>query len=147
MSDKATEEAVLVQRTRDMIPALRDRALQAERDRRLPPESDADFREAGFYRALQPARYGGLELDYGVQTEIARELGKACASSGWVGGILACHGWMAGMLPDEAQNEIWGDNPDVAIATSFLPVGVKSERKGDGLQIEGRWRFSSGVDH
>lgn len=147
MSDRAAEEAVLVQRARDMIPVLRERALQAERDRRLPTESDADFREAGFYRAMQPARYGGLQLDYGVQTAIARELGKACASSGWVGGILACHGWMAGMLPDEAQNEIWGDNPDVAIATSFLPAGVKVERKGDGLRVEGRWRFSSGVDH
>jgi alkylation response protein AidB-like acyl-CoA dehydrogenase len=147
MPDIVIDEAVLVQRARDMIPVLRDRALQAERERRLPSESDAEFREAGFYRALQPARYGGLELEYGVQTEIARELGKACASSGWVGGILACHGWMAGMLPDEAQNEIWGDDPDVAIATSFLPVGVKAERKGEGLRIEGRWRFSSGVDH
>ena len=55
------------------------------------------------YRALQPSRYGGLELDYGVQTMFARELGRACASSAWVGGILACYGWMAGMLSDEAS--------------------------------------------
>jgi alkylation response protein AidB-like acyl-CoA dehydrogenase len=54
---------------------------------------------------------------------------------------------MAGMLPDEAQAEIWGDNPDVAISTSFLPVGVKAERKGDRVRVAGRWRFSSGVDH
>jgi len=121
--------------------------MQAERDRRLPAETDAAFRKAGFYRALQPARYGGLELDYGAQTAFARELGRGCASSAWVGGILACHGWMAGMLPDEAQAEIWGGDPDVAIATSFLPVGVKAERAGDGLRITGRWRFSSGVDH
>lgn len=147
MPDKTIDEAVLVARARDMVPALLDRAMQAERDRRLPVETNAAFREAGFYRAVQPARYGGFELDYGVQTAIARELGRACASSGWVGGILACHGWMAGMLPDEAQAEIWGDNPDVAIATSFLPVGVNTERKGDGLRVAGRWRFSSGVDH
>ena len=147
MSDKAKDEAVLVERAREMVPVLRERAMQAERDRRLPTETDSDFREAGFYRALQPARYGGLELDYGVQTTFARELARGCASSGWVGGILAAHGWMAGMLPDEAQAEIWGENPDVAIATSFLPVGVTVERKGEGLRLAGRWRFSSGVDY
>ena len=146
-TDMKIDEAVLVERARAMIPVLRERAMQAESERRLPTETDAAFREAGFYRALQPARYGGLQLDYGAQTAFARELGRACASSAWVGGILACHGWMAGMLPDEAQAEIWGDDPDVAIATSFLPVGVKVERKGDGLRVAGRWRFSSGVDH
>ncbi len=56
MPDRAIDEAVLVARAREMVPALRDRAMQAERDRRLPAETDAAFREAGFYRALQPAR-------------------------------------------------------------------------------------------
>jgi 3-hydroxy-9,10-secoandrosta-1,3,5(10)-triene-9,17-dione monooxygenase len=54
---------------------------------------------------------------------------------------------MAGMFPDQAQGEIWGDDADVAVATSFLPVGVSAERDGDDLHISGRWRFSSGVDH
>ena len=147
MSEKAAAEAALVDRAREMVPVLRERAAQTERERRLPAETDAAFREAGFYRALQPARYGGLELDYGAQTAFARELGRACASSAWVGGILACHGWIAGMFPDDAQAEIWGADPDVAIATSFLPVGVTVDREGEGLRIGGRWRFSSGVDH
>jgi alkylation response protein AidB-like acyl-CoA dehydrogenase len=150
LSNKAAMEAALVERAREMVPVLRERAVQAERERRLPAETDAAFRDAGFYRALQPARYGGLELEYGAQTAFARELGRGCASSAWVGGILASHGWMIGMFPDEAQVEIWGADPDVAIATSFLPVGVVVERRGtagrEGLRIGGRWRFSSGVD-
>ncbi len=147
MLENVTNEATLIEKAQALIPVLKERAQKAERDRCMPKETDFDFREAGFYRALQPARYGGLELDYGAQTMFARELGKACASSAWVGGILACHGWMAGMLPDEAQAEIWGDNPDVSVSTSFLPIGVKVERKGDILNVSGRWRFSSGVDH
>ena len=147
MSDKAAVEAALVARARDLAPVLAERAAQAERDRRISKDTDRDFRDAGIYRALQPTRYGGMELDYGAQTLIARELGRGCASSGWVGGILACHAWMAGMYPDEAQAEIWGDDPDVAIATSFLPVGAEIEECGSTLQISGRWRFSSGVDH
>ena len=147
MVDKAALEAQLVDRARDLGPVLVERARQAELDRRVSKETDRDFREAGFYRALQPARYGGMELDYGAQTAFARELGRSCASSAWVGGILACHGWVAGMFPDQAQGEIWGDDADVAVATSFLPVGVSAERNGDDLHISGRWRFSSGVDH
>lgn len=147
MADKAALEAQLVDRARDLGPVLIERARRAELDRRISNETNRDFREAGFYRALQPERYGGLELDYGAQTAFARELGRACASSGWVGGIIACHGWMAGMFPDEAQAEIWSDNADAAVATSFLPVGVSVERNGGDLNISGRWRFSSGVDH
>ena len=147
MVDNAALEAQLVDRARDLGPVLVERARQAELDRRVSKETDRDFREAGFYRALQPARYGGMELDYGAQTAFARELGRSCASSAWVGGILACHGWVAGMFPDQAQGEIWGDDADVAVATSFLPVGVSAEREGDDLHISGRWRFSSGVDH
>ena len=147
MIETATGEAILIEKAQALIPVLKERAQKAERDRRMPMETDVDFREAGFYRALQPARYGGLELDFGVQTMFARELGRACASSAWVGGILACHGWMAGMLPDEAQAEIWDNCADVSVSTSFLPIGVQVERKGDFLNISGRWRFSSGVDH
>ncbi len=146
MADKAALEEQLVDRARDLGPVLIKRARQAELDRRISTDTDRDFREAGFYRVLQPARYGGMELDYGAQTAFARELGRACASSGWVGGIIACHSWMAGMFPDEAQAEIWGDDADIALATSFLPVGVSVERNGAELNISGRWRFSSGVD-
>ena len=147
LADKAAAEAELVAKARALAPVLADRAQQAELSRRISERTDADFRDAGFYRSLQPARYGGMELDYGAQTAFARELGRVCASSGWVAGILACHGWIGGMFPDEAQDEMWSDDVDTAIATSFLPVGVHVARKGDDLVISGRWRFSSGVDH
>ncbi|MEC7490181.1 MAG: acyl-CoA dehydrogenase family protein [Pseudomonadota bacterium] len=144
---KAAAEATLVEKARAMVPALKERAHRAESHRRISKQTNKEFRAAGFYAALQPARYGGLELDYGAQTAFARELGRGCASSGWVGGILACHGWIAGMFPDEAQAEIWGDNSDIAIATSFLPVNAKLLRTRGGLNLTGRWRFSSGVDY
>lgn len=147
LADKAAAEAELVAKASALAPVLADRARQAELDRRISERTDADFRDAGLYRSLQPARYGGMELDYGAQTAFARELGRVCASGGWDAGILACHGWIGGMFPDEAQDEMWSDDVDTAIATSFLPVGVDVARKGDDLVISGRWRFSSGVDH
>ena len=140
-------ETQLIERARALAPALAERAVRAESLRRLPDDSHADFVEAGFYRALQPARYGGMQLDYGVQTLFARELGRGCASSAWVASILACHAWVAGMLPDAAQADIWADDADALVSTSFLPVGVDFRRDGDVLHLSGRWRFSSGVDH
>ncbi|MEK9647297.1 MAG: acyl-CoA dehydrogenase family protein, partial [Alphaproteobacteria bacterium] len=108
-------EETLLERARALTPVLAERAGAAEKLRRLPDETHRDFVEAGFYRALQPARYGGFELDYGVQTVFARELGKGCASSAWVAAILACHAWLAGMFPDEAQAEIWGGDADAVV--------------------------------
>lgn len=82
LADKAAQEAALVEKARALAPLLAERAHDAELNRRIPDQTHADFRDAGFYRALQPARYGGMELDYGAQTAFARELGRACASSG-----------------------------------------------------------------
>ena len=50
-------------RVRALLPALRERAPRAEQLRRLPDETFADFQEAGLFRAMQPKRYGGFELD------------------------------------------------------------------------------------
>jgi 3-hydroxy-9,10-secoandrosta-1,3,5(10)-triene-9,17-dione monooxygenase len=49
-------------RVRSLLPALRERAARAEKLRRLPDDTFADF-QAGLFRALQPKRYGGYELD------------------------------------------------------------------------------------
>ena len=146
-NDTKVTEIALVEKARAMAPILEERASKAEKERRISTETDREFREAGFYAALQPRRYGGLELDYGAQTQFAIELSRVCASSGWVAGILACHGWIAGMFPDEAQSEIWGRDPTAKIATSFLPINAKVEGSEAGLRVSGRWRFSSGVDH
>ena len=139
--------AKLIAHARQMVPSLREGASETERLRRLPDATDRAFREAGFYRILQPVRYGGLELDYGIHTELAAEIGRGCASSAWVLTILACHAWIFGMFPPEAQDEVWGKDPDATLATSFLPVNPTISRTGGGLNVSGRWRFSSGLDH
>ncbi len=137
----------ILERARDLVPVLRARATDAERLRRMPDETVTDFAAAGFYRALQPARYGGLEMAFGVHTEYSVELARGCASSSWNAVILACHAWVGGMFPPEAQDEMWTDDPATLVSTSFRPAGVKVAHDGEGLRISGRWKFSSGVDH
>src|ERR1700716_246091 len=140
-------EAGLIDQARALAPVLRERAAIAEEMRRIPPETHAVFRDAGFYRVLQPARYGGLEARYGLNTMLAAEIARGCASSAWALSVTACHAWILGMFPRLAQDEFWSHDPARAVASSFLPVGPKLNPESGGIRLSGRWRFSSNVDH
>jgi 3-hydroxy-9,10-secoandrosta-1,3,5(10)-triene-9,17-dione monooxygenase len=50
------------------------------------------------------------------------------------------------MFPQQAQQDVWGENRDARIASSFAPTG-KVERVGSDFRLKGRWSFLSGVDH
>ena len=137
----------ILDRAREMVPVLRERASEAEGLRRIPEETARDFRSAGFYRVLQPRRYGGLELAFGTQTELAIILAPGCASSAWVACITACHAWIFGMFPPAAQDEVWGADEDATISSSFLPIAAELHQADGGIRISGRWKFSSAVDY
>jgi 3-hydroxy-9,10-secoandrosta-1,3,5(10)-triene-9,17-dione monooxygenase len=138
----------LVERARALVPAVRERAAHAETQRRISPETIREFTEAGFFRIFQPKKYGGYELDYGpVQLDLAAEIGQACGSSAWVLTVLACHSWILGMFPAQAQDDVWGDAPNALLSSGVVPDKAGGSVVSGGLSIAGRWRFSSGVDH
>ena len=138
----------LISRARELSTIIGERAEQCEALRRIPPETQKDFLDAGFYKVLQPARYGGFDLEYGIQTDLAAEIGRGCASSAWVLSVVSCHSWMVGMFPEQAQDDVWGDHPDAIISSSFLAMGSTSVTRTDGgYQLKGRWGFSSGADY
>ena len=66
-------EAALIDRARALAPVLRERAATAEEMRRISDATHAEFRDAGFYRVFQPARYGGLEARYYSTARIRSE--------------------------------------------------------------------------
>jgi 3-hydroxy-9,10-secoandrosta-1,3,5(10)-triene-9,17-dione monooxygenase len=140
-----TPEAYL-DRVRALLPALRERAARAEQLRRLPDETFADFQKAGLFRALQPKRYGGYELDPGTFYQAVIEVGAVCGSSGWILGVLGVHNWHVAILPPQAQEDVWGEDDSVQLSTSLAPTGTV-ERAPGGFRIKGRWSFSSGCDY
>ena len=140
--------AKLISRARELSTVVGERAEQCEVLRRILPETHKDFLDAGFYKILQPARYGGFDLEFGIQTDLAAEIGRGCASSAWVLSVISCHSWMVGMFPEQAQDDVWGDHPDAIISSSFLSMGPTSVKRTDGgYQLKGRWGFSSGADY
>ncbi|HEY3058786.1 MAG TPA: acyl-CoA dehydrogenase family protein [Chloroflexota bacterium] len=137
----------MVQRAQALLPRLRERAAQTEALGRLPAETVADFRDGGFFRVLQPRRFGGMELDYGrVQVELCSTLGQACGSSAWVQMVVACHAWCLAMFPDEAQQAVWGEDPETLVASAFGFSTGKGRPVEGGYWVEGDWVFSSGSD-
>lgn len=143
--DAVTPE-LLADRARALLPQIRERAEKAESLRRLPEDTLADLRDAGLLRALQPARFGGDQLDFDALLATTAEIGRACGSSAWCLAILGIHNWLLGLFPLEAQQEVWGAAPDALASACFAPTG-KAEPDGDGYRLSGRWQFASGCDH
>jgi 3-hydroxy-9,10-secoandrosta-1,3,5(10)-triene-9,17-dione monooxygenase len=135
----------MVQRARALLPALRERAAATEALGQLPRETVADFREGGFFRVLQPRRFGGMELDYGrTQLELCGTLGRACGSAAWVQMVVACHAWCLAMFPDAAQQAVWGADPETLVASAFGFTSGRGRPVEGGYWVEGEWVFSSG---
>ncbi len=132
-------------RVRALLPAVRERARRAEELRRLPDDTLADFQEAGLFRALQPQRWGGYELDPGVFYQAVAEVASMCGSSGWVFGVIGVHNWHLALFDPRAQQDVWGEDTSVLLSTSLAPTGTV-ERVPGGFRLKGRWSFSSGCD-
>ncbi len=139
-------EIDVVERARALVPSLLARSTETTQNRRVPDETIEDFRRAGLFRVLQPARFGGLELDFAVFARITKELARGCASSAWVYAVIEELFWVIATFPEEAQVEIWGEDPQALACASLIPTGT-AERDGDGYRLTGQWHFLSGSDH
>src|SRR5689334_12898010 len=106
----------LLARAEALVPALRERAPRAEEIRRVPEESIRDLQDAGFFRALQPARWGGYEVPPGDFYEAIVTVGSGCVSSGWVLSVVGVHAWHLALFPLEAQEEVWGKDSSTLVA-------------------------------
>jgi 3-hydroxy-9,10-secoandrosta-1,3,5(10)-triene-9,17-dione monooxygenase len=136
----------LIQNARDLAPVLQERAAQTEKLRRIPDETVKDLHEAHLFKVLQPKRYGGLELEPGAFYETAMALASGCGSTGWVYSILAVHHWQMALFPEQAQEEVWGENPSTLISSSYAATGQVEVVDG-GFRLSGTWHFSSGCQH
>jgi 3-hydroxy-9,10-secoandrosta-1,3,5(10)-triene-9,17-dione monooxygenase len=136
----------LVARARAMIPTLQARAAAAEAARRIPDETIAELRAAGFFRILQPKRWGGYEMDPQAFFDVQMALAEGCMSTGWMFGVVGGHPYELALFDDRAQREVWGEDTSVLASSSYQPVG-RVERVEGGFLLSGRWGFSTGCDH
>ncbi|HEY1623211.1 MAG TPA: flavin-dependent monooxygenase [Streptosporangiaceae bacterium] len=144
--DQVTASAKVLDAVTDLLPALRQRAQETEDARRIPAESIAALTETGFFRLLQPARFGGLEADPVTFYTAVRRIASACGSTGWVSSVVGVHPWQLALFPAQAQEDVWSADPATRMSSSYAPTGKAVETEG-GYRLNGRWSFSSGCDH
>ena len=129
-----------------MVPILAERTARADAERRIPSDTIDDFRKAGFFRILQPKRFGGYELHPRVFFDVQMTLAEGCASSGWIFGVMGVHNWQIALFDPRAAEDVWRHDDAVLISSSYMPKG-QVRRAAGGFHLSGRWSFSSGVDH
>jgi 3-hydroxy-9,10-secoandrosta-1,3,5(10)-triene-9,17-dione monooxygenase len=140
------EPQELLRRARDMVPRLAERAAAAEAARSIPKETIAEMQEAGFFRILQPKRWGGYEMNPAVYYDVLMTLAEGCFSTAWVYGVVGVHPWLIGLYDDRAAQEVWGKDSRTLVSSSLMPGGQLVPTQG-GYKLKGRWLYSSGCDH
>ncbi|GAA5164024.1 MULTISPECIES: 3-hydroxy-9,10-secoandrosta-1,3,5(10)-triene-9,17-dione monooxygenase oxygenase subunit [Amycolatopsis] len=130
----------------ELLPVLRERAQETEDARRVPDESIKSLQETGFFKLLQPKTYGGYEADPVTFYTAVKMIASACGSTGWVASILGVHPWHVALFDAQAQEDVWREDVDTRISSSYAPMGKATVVDG-GYRLSGRWSFSSGCDH
>ena len=136
----------MLARAQGLIPALRGRAEETERLRRMPDSTMAELRAAEMFHLLSPKAVGGFGMGVETYGEVVRRLARGCASTAWTVGHLIEHAWMLARWPRQAQDEVFANGPAPLAAATGAPAGV-AEKVPGGYSITGRWTFASGVMH
>jgi 3-hydroxy-9,10-secoandrosta-1,3,5(10)-triene-9,17-dione monooxygenase len=133
-------------RVRPLLPGIAERARATDADGSVPDETMKELTAAGVLRMLQPARFGGAESDPVRFYEVVRAISGACGSTGWVASVLGVHPWQLALFDERAQEEVWGQDPDTLVSSSYAPAGRLVAVDG-GYELTGHWSFSSGCGH
>ena len=142
-SDMTSER--LVARASAMVPALRERQHECEQLGRIPDSTSAELIDAGFYRILQPRRFGGYELDLETFSRVTIELARGCPSTGWAYAFTAGHAHLlAALFSEECQVDVYGDDGEVRMPGNIRPQ--PAEPVPGGVRITGAWDYVSGCD-
>lgn len=142
----APSPETLIERARAMIPTLKARARACTQARNVPAETIAEMQAAGFFRILQPKRWGGYEMHPNTFFAVQKLLAEGCMSTGWMYGVLGCHPYELALFDNRAQQEVWGDNNAMLVSSTYQPVGKVTHVEG-GFRLSGHWGFSTGSSH
>ena len=133
----------LVARAAALQPLLREYAAKTDAGRCLPDAVNAALTEAGFFRLVTPQRFGGYDASLRTVMEVVETLGAGDASAAWSVAIATVASSMAGRASVQAQQELFGSDPDARVAGGGDPA--IAVRVDGGVRLTGRWSYASGA--
>ncbi len=141
MSESASAEPL--QQVAKFAAEIRRRGDEFERNRCIAADLAQRMAEAGLFRLLVPACYGGGEVHPRLYFDTLTATAQADGAVGWVQMIAVTTGIMAASLPHEWSEILYGNNPCSITTGVTAPIG-KAYPDSGGLRVSGRWPFGSG---
>ncbi|HEX4095385.1 MAG TPA: acyl-CoA dehydrogenase family protein, partial [Caulobacteraceae bacterium] len=74
----------MLERARALRPLLLASQGRCEAEGRVPQDINDALVQAGFYRIVQPRRFGGYEFDVPTFYRVMMEISRGCPETGWV---------------------------------------------------------------
>jgi alkylation response protein AidB-like acyl-CoA dehydrogenase len=145
LDSTAVDTTTLQQRLESLLPLIRARRADIERERRLPGDVVSALRNTGVFALEVPRALGGAEASPVEILRAIETVSRADGSTGWCTGVSIANSGAAGFTDIEGAREVMVD-PAAPTAGVFAPSGAAVPVDG-GVRVNGRWQFASGVTH
>ncbi|MGE0484276.1 MAG: acyl-CoA dehydrogenase family protein [Gammaproteobacteria bacterium] len=147
MTTAVPANAELMARIHEIGPLLRDNAVQADRERRVPDTSVEALKSIGAFGINVPRRYGGLEAGARAMVEAAAAIGYYCTNAGWISVISSVSSLLPARFPASLYERMYVDQRPVPMASVIVSPGAEAVRDGEGYRVSGEWPFASNIWH
>jgi 3-hydroxy-9,10-secoandrosta-1,3,5(10)-triene-9,17-dione monooxygenase len=138
----------MIARAVALRPRLREEQDETERRGVHSEALHQDFRKAGFYRAIQPRRFGGYEFDLKSYYKLAIELSRGDPSTAWCVILGAGHSLMLGAyFSEQAQAAGFGADGNFHGPSVAAPNGTATPAPDGGWIVKGKWAYASGAPY
>jgi alkylation response protein AidB-like acyl-CoA dehydrogenase len=136
--------AQILANAKALVPILRKRAVEIEKNRQLPADVVQMLRDAGVFRIGFTRAWGGPEMTSMQQTEVIETLAYGEPSVGWCAKLGSDIGLHANFIEQDEARRMFA--LDMHSACVLMPTG-RAEKVEGGFRLTGRWPFGSSSNH
>lgn len=154
---KFAEERIMSQAALKIEPNLLDvssaldtvskYAAEGRKNRQISQEVMDALVDTGYFLSFLPKQYGGLECTPQEFFKASIDIAERDMGTAWMSGIIAVHAYQLALMDPQAAKDVYQENPNTMVCSSYNPVGAKVETVDGGFKLSGRWAWSSGSGH
>lgn len=138
-------ESERYQRFMANLPRLANDAAATEKRARLSADTFDALFSGGWLDLVSPRSSVPSCGQWPTLLETSRIAARACASTGWMIALVGGHGSIVRRLPPEHRQHLYACGPRQLFASASASDGSRFTWTPDGIRVDGRWRFSSGI--
>ena len=135
-----------MQLQKQWITLLREESSAAEKRGRLTSGQLQLFYSQGWFKALVPQKYGGLEWSLSRVVAFEEAIGWTEGSAGWVFTLCSGAGWFGGYIDGALARRILSPKR-ACLAGSGAVSGVAERLDNGDWAIKGHWQYATGAPH